>query len=140
MKLNEAFPSNTLTAADIKGHEPTVTIKTITTETFTGRDGKKQPKLRIVFEGKEKAFICNITNAKRIEFMYGDETDDWIGKRITLFVDLVTFGNEVTEAIRVKPPKKGNGGTHAAKLAVVPPVTESFDPPYDRDPEDVIPF
>src|SRR5271166_1627924 len=130
MKLNEAFPSNTLTAADIKGHEPTVTIKT---ETFTGRDGKKQPKLRIVFEGKEKAFICNITNAKRIEFMYGDETDDWIGKRITLFVDLVTFGNEVTEAIRVKPPKKHN----AAKPAAPPPATEPFaDDVPDFGPED----
>ena len=38
--------------------------------------------------------------------MHGDDSDDWIGKSIVLYVMDVQAFDEIVSAIRVKPPKK----------------------------------
>ena len=37
--------------------------------------------------------------------LYGNDTDDWVGREIVLGVDFVDFQGKTVEAIRVKPPK-----------------------------------
>ena len=49
--------------------------------------------------------IVNRTNADRIAFMYSPDTDNWLGKPITLFTDMVSFQGKTMQALRVKPPK-----------------------------------
>jgi len=104
MKLNEAFPSNFLKAADLNGQSVTVTIETVTLEELgQGRD--KEQKLCISFRGKEKKLICNKTNAGTISKMYGDDTDAWIGQRITIAPREVEFQGDMVWAIRVSLAK-----------------------------------
>ena len=101
--INEIFGGNTLKAADIQGKEPTVTIETVTPKEFND-NGKPSKKLVISFVGKEKTFVCNVTNARRIAFLYGNDYEQWPGKKITLFVDpFVEFGGQLKPSIRVKP-------------------------------------
>jgi hypothetical protein len=97
MELSTVFDSATLKAVDLQGHEPTVLIASIEKKAFD--DGAK---LVISFQGKKKALVCNKTNANRIASAYGTNTDNWIGKEITLFVDQVDFKGELVDAIRVR--------------------------------------
>jgi hypothetical protein len=101
MELSSVFTSDTLKAAGLQGREVTVVISTVEAKQFD--DGNK---LILTFQGKKKALVCNKTNANRIAFLYGTNTDGWIGREIVLFVDVVDFQGRTVEAIRVKPPAK----------------------------------
>ncbi len=114
MELSSIFPSKYLKAADLKGREPTVVIASAEIEKI-GDDNK----LVLYFQDKDKGIVCNRTNADRIAYMYGTDTDSWIGKKIVLYTEMVNFQGKVTEAIRIKPSAKrdpgyqvtsGNGG------------------------------
>ena len=97
MDINAIFSGNSLKAADLQGAEPTVTIETVEAKQFD--DGNK---LVIKFAGKEKTFVCNKTNANRIASAYGNNTDGWLGQKITLYTDQVDFQGKLVDAIRVK--------------------------------------
>lgn len=101
MELSSVFGGDTLKAADLKGHEPTVIISDVTIKKFDNGN-----KLVISFEGKKKALVANKTNANRIAHAYGSNTDNWIGKEIILFTDLVDFQGNTVEAIRVRAPRR----------------------------------
>ena len=98
--IDDVFAGDSLRAADIKGKEPTVIIQSVEVREFTSKEGKKQSKLAIAFQGAKKTLICNRTNANRIAYMHGKDYTRWPGKEITLFVDpFVEFGGQQTEAI-----------------------------------------
>jgi len=102
MNINEAFPSNYLKSSDLQGSTPTVTMSHVTTEKM-GDDSK----LVLYFQGKEKGMVLNKTNANNIASLYGPETEDWHGKKITLAVAWVDFQGRSVEALRVRPPANG---------------------------------
>ena len=99
MELSSVFGGDSLKAADLQGREANVTISEVTMKKFDNGS-----KLVIRFAGKQKVLICNKTNANRIAYVYGTNTDNWVGQPITLYVDLVDFQGKPTEAIRVRPP------------------------------------
>lgn len=109
MKVSQIFSGDYLKAADLQGAEPTVVIATVETKEFD--DGNK---LLLTFQGKKKGLVANKTNASRIALLYGDETDDWIGKEIVLYTDIVDFQGKPTEAIRVRGTKKATASETAA--------------------------
>ena len=86
MKIDDVFPnqSDFLKKEDLK-RPVKVVIERVEPITFPNNP---KPKLKIDLKGKEKAFICNITNARTIAALYGEETDEWIGKEITLYIQL----------------------------------------------------
>ncbi len=100
MNISDAFPSNYLKAADLQGRNVTVTIAGATIEEI-GQGQKKDRKLVLSFFGKEKALVCNKTNASTIEKLYGSDTDAWIGQPIILCAREVEFQGEMVMAIRV---------------------------------------
>jgi|HubBroStandDraft_3_1064219.scaffolds.fasta_scaffold00290_13 hypothetical protein len=100
MELSDVFGGPTLKADDLKGTEPTVTIAKVEMVEFD-----KKKKLVISFVGKTKVLICNKTNANRIAFVNGSNTDKWIGKKIQLYSDIVDFQGKAVEALRVRPIK-----------------------------------
>ena len=113
MNINETFPStsNFLKKEDLP--KP-VKVKIDSAEMIEfDQDGKTQRKIVLKFEGKEKALACNKTNARTIAAMHGDETDNWIGKEITLYNDpTVSMGDQVVGGIRIQympPVTEGDG-------------------------------
>jgi hypothetical protein len=56
------------------------------------------------FEGDIKAFVLNTTNGQLLAHYLGSpESDDWIGKRVTLYNDpTVSFAGKIVGGIRVR--------------------------------------
>jgi len=103
MKLNEVFPSKYVKADDLQGKEVPVVISGVSMEQL-GDDRK----LVLQFQGRSKGMVTNKTNAGRIAYLYGDDTDDWIGKEIILAAEFVEFQGKTVKGLRVKPPKNGS--------------------------------
>jgi hypothetical protein len=99
--INEAFPSNYVKAADLKGRQLTVKMDRTEYE-MIGEDKK----LILYFVGKEKGMVLNKTNANNIASIYGDETEDWRDQEIILFEAMVDFQGKTVPAIRVKAPPR----------------------------------
>jgi len=97
------FDRDYIGAWDLNGQDVTVTIARVECKELVGSKGVKAKKPIIYFEGKEKGFTCNKTNGKAIAAMYGNKTEDWVGKRITLFPTTTSMGSETVECIRVRP-------------------------------------
>lgn len=141
VKTSAAFPSKYLKADDLQGKDVVVKIAKVTMEEFDSDRGGNESKLIIAFAGKDKTLVCNKTNAKTIAKVLGsDETDDWIGKCITIGPREVEFQGEQVWAIRVSLKAPAVGGPAKAKPSPVPPPDE-----YDAQPEapgdsDSVPF
>jgi hypothetical protein len=105
MNINAAFSSQFLRAVDIGTATPTVTIKSVDIEELgQGKDKKSLPVVR--FEGKDAGLVLNKTNASIIAAALGEETDDWVGRKITLRVEDVPFKGDIVAAIRVSIPQQ----------------------------------
>jgi hypothetical protein len=113
MKMSEMFPSPYIKAADLRGrHE--LTIKAVAIEEI-GDDRKPT----LAFNETAKRFVLNRTNGGVIGEAYGEETDRWVGKKITLYKARVQYQGRLVDGIRVEvstptlarnePPQFGPG-------------------------------
>jgi len=103
------FPTEYLIAADLKGADVTLTISRVVIETVMTSKGKEiKPMLHFAeMESRppksRKRLILNRTNAKAIAKLYGKETDDWQGKRITVYPTTCdAFGESDVDCVRVR--------------------------------------
>ena len=103
MKVSEIYQSKYLKSDDIPDEDVNVTI---TDEAIEPVGPDKDEKLVIRFRELPKPWVCNKTCADVIASIHGGDTDDWTGKKITLYKDEVTFQGKTTLAIRVRlrPP------------------------------------
>jgi hypothetical protein len=113
---------------DLQGRDVVVEIASVKAGELVSQGNKKSKKPILHFKGREKGMVVNKTNAHVIAAMYGNDTDKWVGQRITIFPTTTTFGRTELECIRVRPgiPK---GKTSAAPEGV--PVGG----PVPHDPE-----
>jgi hypothetical protein len=99
--------SKYLKAADLKKKSVRVVIGGWEVVEFDekSRTGEayKARKIILSFQGKEKGLVVNKTNATSIEYAFGPEPDEWVGKEIELYPTMVSFGDDTVEAIRVRP-------------------------------------
>lgn len=100
-KMGKMFPSKWLAAADLNDSDLTVTINSVTEE-LVGQGEQAEYKWVCYFQECEKGMVLNKTNAQAIAAIYGDDTDDWLGRPVVLFPTEVDFGGKKVEAIRVK--------------------------------------
>ena len=116
MKVGQAFPSKYLKADDLEDRDWTATIRDVIIEDI-GQGEQKQEKLILYFNEFEKGLVTNKTNATTIQKLYGDETDEWVGKTIVLWPNHdVEFKGEIVSAIRVRsraPKTPVTAGGHA---------------------------
>lgn len=104
MKATELCPPKHLEAADIGddvGNELVVTIKTVGITTV-GTQEKPEQKGAIYFEEFGRGMVVNRTNVKRLITLLGGDTDQWAGKRITLYRSEADYQGEVRPCIRVR--------------------------------------
>jgi len=136
MKLSEAYPSKFLKADDLVGRTVNVIISAVALEDV-GKPGESNRKLVISFSGKEKKLVCNKTNAAVIGKLYGQDTDTWIGKPITLLAREVEFQGDTVWAVRVslQAPTLA-GGNQAAPT----PAPKPAPAPATQAPDEDVPF
>lgn len=91
-----------------KGRDVVCVIEKVKAGELVAPGGRKSKKPVVYFQGKEKGFALNKTNAKAIASMYGNDTARWVGKPIAIHATTTMFGSEQVECIRVRPtaPRK----------------------------------
>ncbi len=136
MRRSDCFPSKYLTAEDIPNDGMVVTIHHVEEEKM--RDGKAKP--IIYFEEVEKGMVCNVTNWKTIEGLYGEESDEWNDERIMLYASVTTFDEEEVPCIRIKKkaPKPAvkvaaNSPAKGSKKTAEPLTQEDADAATEED-------
>lgn len=111
MSVKDLYPSNSnfLKAKDLNGKQIKGVISGVETSQFD--DG---PKLVLSFQGTDKKFTLNKTNAEKVADQYGDDEMKWIGKVVVLYPDKTKYNGNMVDCIRVR---------------VDSPVVEGFGPP-----------
>jgi len=103
MNIRQAFPSNFITHEDLQGQDVPVQIAGCRMEPVKQDAGPDKDKPVIYFVGHQRGLVLNVTNAMTIAGLYGDETDAWAGKWITLFPTSCQFGSKMVDCIRIRP-------------------------------------
>lgn len=110
-------PSKFIKAAEFSGRDVTLTIKSIVIEELEKDNKTKERKGIVYFEKTPKGWVLNATNVKCLIALWGQETDAWVGKRVTLYPE----ANDMSEtgvAIRVRgSPDLQRDVTFTLKLA-----------------------
>ena len=103
MRISAAFPSDYVKWSDLGDKEPILTIRSVVVEEV----GQTRDKLPVLyFERTEKGLVLNKTNSNAIAAAYGDETNDWLGAQVQLFVVNTEYQGKPVQGIRVRIPRQ----------------------------------
>lgn len=106
MKRGEAFPSRWLAQGDLSS--PVIaTIDAVRNETIPG-DNEDADKPVLYFKNDQlKKMILNSANWTTLESAFGDESDNWSGKQIEVYVDpSIMFGKKRVGGVRIRVPSQ----------------------------------
>lgn len=97
-------PSNFLKQEDLEDQDWVVTIKNVTKDQIKNSDGTTKEKFVLHFN-ECKPLVLNKTNMTTlINLFHTNESEEWVGKKVTLFVKSdVEFGGKLVSAIRIRP-------------------------------------
>ena len=135
MRFNDLFPSKYLKADDVL--TPRVFAIADIFKEEIGEDRKEKPILS--FQNEPRVLVLNKTNGNMIKNSYGEDVNSWIGKRVELHSEPVSFQGRVVNAIRIRIPAPPQGPpasaeTVAASQSPTAPVPAAE---YDADEIDV---
>jgi len=104
MKLSEMFPSRFVRGEDLQGRSVTVTVARIQLERM--RPSPQSPEVQkfvlLTVEGK-KGIVLSKTLAAQISQVLGcDETEEWQGKKVTLYPEPLIVAGVERVAIRAR--------------------------------------
>ena len=101
MRMSKVFESRYLAAADVEemGGEVTYTISRVVIEQI---GQKKEDKPIVYFRQHKKGLVLNQINNTRLIGSLGDESDEWIGRNVTLEVEQVPFQGKIVPGIRCR--------------------------------------
>ncbi len=114
MKISQAFPSKYFKGAGLVGQELTLTIADVQFELI---EMANEEKLVVRFDEHSSALILNQTNATTIAAAYGDDTDEWFGRRVVLYAEDVDYQGRTMPGIKVRAA----GANDPAPMAARPP-------------------
>ncbi len=102
VSVNDAYAGNHLNCESLKGKDVKLIIASTDLEEFTDQNGVRKKKIVVFFRGTDKDLVLNKTNATCIAQMYGDQTEAWVGKTITLWPSQAEMGGKTLPAIRIR--------------------------------------
>jgi hypothetical protein len=103
LTYDQLFPSRFIKAGEFGGKPVTLTIKSVAREELESEDGSAQFKAIVAFAETARQWVLIKTNAQCLVAMFGPDTDDWIGKRVTLYPEHDASGlSDSGLCIRVK--------------------------------------
>ena len=130
MNIKNLFPSAYLRASDVE------TPRLVTIQALE-RDRKMNSgelKHVLSFVECDQELVLNKTNCNSIAQMYGDETDNWIGKQIVLIQSTTDMQGQTKDCIRIRAPKQ------KPAVAPVKPAPAKPAPAQPDDNQDDVPF
>jgi glutaredoxin len=121
MKAHEAFPSKYIKTEDLEGREITATIERVEIEVIKNDEGESNKPV-VYFKNKSRGMVLNLTNFNSIADLCGQDSDEWSGKKISLYPTKTQLGSKTVPCIRIKPAN----GPAANQLRA--PVKQSENP------------
>ena len=100
MDFDQLFPGRFMKAGEFAGRDVVLTISDIGHEELPGERGMERRAI-LGFGETTKKLVLNKTNGLCCRALFGRETDDWVGKKITLYAAPIEYGDS-THAIRIK--------------------------------------
>ena len=100
MDISKLVESKYLRADQMQGQTQTFTTERVAFEEV----GRGESKPVVYLSGMPQGFVLNQTNMRAIAQAYSPETDNWIGKPITLFGTTTELHGQMVPAIRVAIP------------------------------------
>lgn len=105
MKVSQMIESKFLKKEDFE-QDQVCTIRGLKQENV-GRDDSPEMRWTLYFNEHQKAMVLNVTTIRVLEAAFGDESDEWKGKKVMVYVDPnVSFQGRVVGGLRLRPPKK----------------------------------
>jgi hypothetical protein len=107
-KVGEMIESKYMKQTDVE-EDRVVTVVKVGKANVARENDEPEYKWLIRFQEFNKPMVLNSTNIKRLAKACGsEETDDWIGKQVVLFVDPdVEFAGNVVGGLRIRAHKAG---------------------------------
>jgi hypothetical protein len=146
MKLDDMLESKYLKQSDVQD-ETIVTCVGVKRANMAKED--EEPEYRWIVKWQEfaKPMVINATNIKRLFKYLGDDTDQWKGGNVILYVDPdIEFGGKVVGGLRVKEYRK-QAKPATGPIAKVEAMKRASQPQESENPaagvdqfEDDIPF
>ena len=112
MHVDLLFPNRFIKCADLRGKDVTLTICNLNPKEELRRPGGaidykpclyfEETAAKVKKGEEEKRLVINKTNAKSIAKMYGNDTDNWIGCKITLYPTTTRCGAETVDCVRIR--------------------------------------
>ena len=109
MKLSQMFPRRFATGEDLQGRSVTLTITKVAQEKMRPQPNAPEGERWVIyFKEAQKGVILSRTLAYQVGEAIGDEeTDHWIGKRVTLYPQPMTVAGKRVTAIRARSAEAG---------------------------------
>jgi hypothetical protein len=102
MKIGQMLESKYLKQSDVEG-EITVTVQSLKKVNVARDDEDPEYRWTVKFHEFDKPMVLNATNIKRMGKALGDDTEEWVGNSVILYVDPdIEFGGNVVGGLRVK--------------------------------------
>jgi len=115
-RVSVLFPSAYISGDLLRGRSITITIEAIKPrEPVKMLGGKSEERVVVSMVGKDKAWILNKTNARLLAQVHGPEVTGWVGKTVVLRGELVRFGKDMVDGIRVDVEATRKLGAKGAK-------------------------
>ena len=108
MNLDEVFPGKWIRARHLRGKKKTLTITGAQLEKFNDGD----PVVALSFEQTSMKFGCNATNRNTCRDSFGPITDDWVGKKITLYPTKTDYQGKIVDCVRIEIPPQADLPKH----------------------------
>jgi hypothetical protein len=105
MRVTDLCPSPHLEALDLGDEIGAAVVVTVTRVEKKEVGSEKVVKGVVYFTEYERGLVLNKTNSRTIASIYGSDTDDWIGQKITIYRSETSFQNKVVPCIRVRDAK-----------------------------------
>lgn len=103
LTYDQLFPGRFIKAGEMGGKATTLTIKNVYLDGLESESGATEQKAIVAFEQTPREWVLNKTNAQCLLAMWGPDSDDWIGKRVTIFPERDASGlSDSGLCIRVK--------------------------------------
>lgn len=110
-------------------------LESVSMQDTDGSSSKLKTKGICYFKEVERGWVLNRTNAECLAALFGKETNEWVGKRVTLFAADVRVGPKMDIGIRVRgSPDIANEVTVMIKLPRRKPIPMKLVPTGGADP------
>lgn len=128
LSYDQLFPGRFIKAGEFGGKDVTLTIERVYVDGLETESGATEKRAIVAFKETQREWVLIKTNAQCLVAMWGADSDDWLGKRVTLHPEADPSGlSDSGLCIRVKgSPDLSEAVTATIKLPRRKPLTRKL--------------